>query len=207
MFLNDIYLLKYPYSCFSSYSCFLVIVVPFIIVLLALFLVAVVFTYSIYEIFVPLYWCIHAIFNVDESSTYFFSWRICLSISSLRCKALCIVISFLAILSIRLSSSIVHFKYGPEDLTKREYTGVYHFDMIPAVELCFEMFSRSSEVHFPFFFPSYPFDGARFQYSQELEIFLFFQVFWFFLNLTVLLLVFFHYSLWVWYRVTSIFLR
>ena len=39
------------------------------------------------------------------------------SISSLECKGLCIVMSFLVLWSICWSSSLVHFKNGPEDLT------------------------------------------------------------------------------------------
>ena len=41
-----------------------------------------------------------------------------LSTSSLRCNALCIVKSFLVLMSICLSSSLVHFREGPEYLTK-----------------------------------------------------------------------------------------
>ena len=42
-----------------------------------------------------------------------------LSTSSLGCKALCMVISFLVLCSICLSSSLVHFKNGPEYLMMR----------------------------------------------------------------------------------------
>ena len=42
----------------------------------------------------------------------------CLSTSSLGCKALCIVIRFLVLWSICLSFSFVHFKNGPEYLTR-----------------------------------------------------------------------------------------
>ena len=41
-----------------------------------------------------------------------------LSMSSLRCKALCIVISFLALWHISWSYSLVHFNNGPEYLTR-----------------------------------------------------------------------------------------
>ena len=40
-----------------------------------------------------------------------------LSMSSLGCSALCIIISFLVFLSICLSSSVVHFRKGPRYLT------------------------------------------------------------------------------------------
>ena len=41
-----------------------------------------------------------------------------LSTSSLGCNALCIVISFLVLWSIYLSSSLVHLRKGPEYLTR-----------------------------------------------------------------------------------------
>ena len=41
-----------------------------------------------------------------------------LSMSSLECNALCMVISFLVLWSICLSSSLVHLRKGPEYLTR-----------------------------------------------------------------------------------------
>ena len=64
-------------------------------------------------IFGSLYW-VDAIFTAGESSSSFSSWQ---SQSSLGCKASCIVISFLLLLSIRRNSSLVLFKNGPEYLT------------------------------------------------------------------------------------------
>ena len=69
-----------------------------------------------YAVFYSLYWCINAIFNAGNSSS-FFSWY-SLSMSSLGCKVLCIII-FLVLWSICFSSSLVHFMYGPEYLSRR----------------------------------------------------------------------------------------
>ena len=51
-----------------------------------------------------------------------------LSTSSLRCNALCMVISFLVLWSICLSSSLVLFKKGLEYLTRRYSPSIYSFD-------------------------------------------------------------------------------
>ena len=58
--------LKYPYNCFSSYSCFPVIVV---LLILELFLA---FLCSFKVVFDSSYQYIDAIFNADESSSSFF---------------------------------------------------------------------------------------------------------------------------------------
>ena len=68
-----------------------------------------------YAIFESLYRCVSTVFNDNKSSYSFFSLHI--SASSLECKALCIVISFLVLWSICLSS-LVHFKNGFEYLTR-----------------------------------------------------------------------------------------
>ena len=63
--------------------------------------------------------------------------------------------------------------------------------------LGFEKVSRSSEVLFSYFFLHLClFDSVHFQYSQVLVIF-FFQVFWFFLDLAVLFLPSFFFSLFI----------
>ena len=92
--------LKYPYSCFSSHFCFLVIVVLLIFMLPVLQLV---FLCTFYVGFESSYWCIDAIFNVVESS---FSSS-CLSMSSLGCKALCIVIILSSDLFLEVFSSSI----------------------------------------------------------------------------------------------------
>ena len=66
------------------------------------------------------------------------------------CKALFIVISFLVLCSIYLNSSLVHFKNGPDYLTKKNCQN-YLFDEILAAKLVFNKTSHLSEiVIFPF---------------------------------------------------------
>ena len=99
--------LKYPNNYFSSYFCFLLIVVPLIIILSVLFLVATdVSTLSS----ISLTWCLLVTYS--------------LSISSLVCKALSIVISFLIVWSICGTYSCVFFKNDPGYIT-RKITQVY----------------------------------------------------------------------------------
>ena len=62
------------------------------------------------------YWCVYTVLNTDEFF-FSFSWYI-QSTSSLKCKDLSIVINFLVLWSIYLSSSLVYFKNGPKYLTK-----------------------------------------------------------------------------------------
>ena len=74
----------------------------------------------LYLVFKTLYWCINTLFNAGKSSS-FFSWHTySLSTSSLGCNALWMVIQvFFVLWFICLSSSLVHFKNGPEYLTRR----------------------------------------------------------------------------------------
>ena len=69
--------------------------------------------------------------------------------SSLRCKALFIVINL--ILLLYNVSAFIPFKNGPKYLT-----GIYPFDEIPTAEFSFKKLSRSSEVIF-ILFPARPF--------------------------------------------------
>ena len=62
-----------------------------------------------------------------------------LSMSSLGCSALCMVISFLVLWSICLSSSLVHFRKGPEYLTS-DTAQVF----IPLITFLLESFVSSS---------------------------------------------------------------
>ena len=78
------------------------------------------------------YRCINAFFNVGESSSFFFLDTYSLSMSSLTCKALCIVMSFLVLWSICFSSSLVHFKNDPENSPS-----VYPLDEVSAILLGF----------------------------------------------------------------------
>ena len=59
------------------------------------------------------------ILNSGKTSPSFFSWHAySLSLSSLWCKAFCIVMSFFILSSIRWSSFLGHFKNGLEYLTR-----------------------------------------------------------------------------------------
>ena len=53
-----------------------------------------------------------------------------LSTSSLGCNALYMAISFLVLWSICLSSSLIHFKNGPEYFTSGDSSGIYPFDKV-----------------------------------------------------------------------------
>ena len=65
------------------------------------------------------YWCINTIFNAGGSFFFllFFIHIICYFLL-LACKALRIVINFLVLWSIYQSSSLIHFKNGPEYFTR-----------------------------------------------------------------------------------------
>ena len=79
-----------------------------------------------------------------------------LSISSLGCKALCMVISFLPSSTSRIASSILQWKIP----------GIYHlmrFLLCSFVSGCFLVIQRYSLL---IFFFQLHFDGVRFQYSQ-----------------------------------------
>ena len=93
--------------------------------------------------------------------------------SSLTSKALCIVINFLVLWSICLSSSIVYFKNGPENLTR---STAQAFLPLMKFLLGFLKISRLSEAffcYFPFHLGSC--DGVCYQYSQVLVISLLFK--------------------------------
>ena len=93
-----------------------------------------------------------------------------LSMSSLGCNALCMVISFLVLWSICLSLSSVHFRKGPEYLT-RGTAQVF----IPLIRFLLESFVSSSfpsspEIFFlNFIFNLHLFDGVSLQDSQVFE--------------------------------------
>ena len=97
-------------------ACFLVIDVSLVLVSLLLFLVAV--------ISLPPCFCM---LSSSRCPHCLQCWQVlflppfltyCLLTSSLGCNALCMVISFLVLWSICLCSSLVHFKNGPEYLTR-----------------------------------------------------------------------------------------
>ena len=85
-----------------------------------------------------------------------------LSTLSLGCKALCIVVSFLVLWSIYLSSSLVHLKNNPEYLP-RGTAQVF----IPLMSF---KFPRSEKTSLNFFFHLRLFHGVHFQYFQVLVI-------------------------------------
>ena len=71
-----------------------------------------------YVVFESLYRCVNAVFDAGKSSTSSFLDTYSLSTTTLGCNALCMVISFLVLWSICLSSSLVHFRNGREYLTR-----------------------------------------------------------------------------------------
>ena len=118
--------------------------------------------------------------------------------SLLGCKTLFVVISFLVLWSICLSSSLVHFKNCPEYLTTGT-TKIFIFDRNPTVELCLEYLSRSSEILFNLFFPPFISIYLTVQYSQGLIYFLFcdrfnFFLIWLFYSFHCLSFFAFHYK-------------
>ena len=111
--------LKRPQNCFSSKFYFLVIYILLVLVLSVLFLVAVI-SFPHFSM-LSLSRCIDAstLFSMLVSPLPLsFLDTYSLSTSSLGCNALYMVISFLVTWSICLSSSLVHFKNGPEYLTR-----------------------------------------------------------------------------------------
>ena len=93
--------------------------------------------------------------------------------------------SWVILFSICWSSSLVHFKNGPEYLTR----GTEHV-FIPLMRFLLRslLSSSSEEIFFLiFFFHLRMFDGVRFQYSSICE-FHFLQAFWFLLDFVVLFL-------------------
>ena len=101
----------------------------------------------------------------------FFLDTYCLSMSSVECKALWIVIIFLVLWSICWSFSLVHFKNDREYLTK----GIAQVCIPLERFLLQSLVSRNFLVRmgYSFFFHLHLFDDVRFQYSQILVIFLF----------------------------------
>ena len=90
----------------------------------------------------------------------------------LGCKALCIIISFLVLGSICWSSSIVHFRNGPEYFTRRQvFIFLMRFLLCSLVSSSFLVLLRYT--FYFYFFHLRLFDGVCFQYSQVLASFLF----------------------------------
>ena len=94
-----------------------------------------------------------------------------LSMSSLGCKALCIIISFLVFRSI-CWSSLVHTKNGPEYLTRgtaQVFTSSKRLLLYSIVSSSFLVLLRYSFLIF--FFHPHMFNGVCFQYSQLVSFF------------------------------------
>ena len=96
--------------------------------------------------------------------------------SSLGCKTLCMVFSFLVLCSICLSSSLVHFKKGPEYLTRGK-AQVF----IPLMRFLFySLLTSSFLVLLRYFLKTFSFISTCFcvklKYSQVFERFLFYRV-------------------------------
>ena len=142
---------------------FLFIIVLYILVLFVLFLVAVI-NLSLLFLMYQLSRCI----NVSTPSSmlesplppYFLDTS---NLSSLGFNALCIVMSFIVLWSICLRSTLVHFKNGPEYLT-RQITQVFvPFIRVLLYSLVSSSFLFSYITLFIFF--SFSFDCVCFQYS------------------------------------------
>ena len=145
--------LKRSYSCFSSHFCFLVIFVLLILVLSVLFLVTVISL-------PPRFSMLSSSRCIDSSMLFsmlvspippsiFDTYN--LLTSSLGCKALCMVISFLVLWSICLSSSLVHSKNTPEYLmrmTARVFIPLMRFLLFSLVSSSFLVPLRYSFLFF-----------------------------------------------------------
>ena len=104
-----------------------------------------------YVVFKSFYRCVYIVSNDSMSSFSFFSGYIYLSTSSLGYNALCIVISFLVLWSICLSSSLVHFKSVPEYLTRgtaQVFVPLIRFLLHSFVSSSFLVFLRHSFLIF-----------------------------------------------------------
>ena len=76
-----------------------------------------------------------------------------MSLSSLGCKALCIVLNYLVLKSICLISSLVYFKNGLNDLTRSGgCLSVHAFNEISPTALRFAKFTRFYDTPFSYFF-------------------------------------------------------
>ena len=88
-----------------------------------------------YVVFESLYRCVNAVFNAASPLSPSLLDTHSLSTSSLGCNTLGMIISFLVLLSICLSSSLVHFTNGPEYIT-RGPPSIYPYDKVSTREFC-----------------------------------------------------------------------
>ena len=151
--------LKRPYSCFSSNFCFLVIVILLSIMLSVSFQMAVLSP--------PSYLCTYSSSRCIDASTLSsmmtsplppsFLDTYSLSMSSLGCNAIFMVISFLVLRSICLSSSLVHVRKSPEYQT-RGTAQVF----IPIVRFRRERFVSNYYYHYYYYYYYYYFISYKF---------------------------------------------
>ena len=141
--------LKRPWSCFSSYFCFLVFVILLSVMLSVLFLVAVISP--------PSCFFMQSSSRCMDASTLSsmlasplppsFRDTYSPSTSSLGCNALCMVISFLVLWSICLSSSLFHLRNCPEYLmrsTAQVFIPLIRFLLLSFVLISFLVLLRYS---------------------------------------------------------------
>ena len=119
---------------------------------------SVVFLYIVFE---SLYRCVNTVFNGGKSSSPSFLETYSLSTSSLGCKALCIVISFLVLWSLCVNLSQVHLRKGLEYLTSstaQVFIPLIRFWLLSFVSSSFLVLQRYS--FWIFFFHFRLFDGV-----------------------------------------------
>ena len=147
------------HSCFSSHFCFLILVTCQVVIMLPLLQLATVIHLSL------LFLILSTSLRIDRStqSSSFLDIN-SLSISSLGYNTWCIIINFLVLWSIYLSSSIVPFKNGPEYLTRGIGQVLFPFDKISAERAWFQetlSFYRGTLSLFSFH-NLHLFDGVRY---------------------------------------------
>ena len=115
-----VYSLRYPFTCFSSHFwfllVFLLIIMPFVVVLVAIISLSLPIFMKIWS---PRIDATMLSSILSSSLLYSFRHTYILCISSLRCKGLYIFINFLVPWTIYLSSFPVHFKNDPVYLARR----------------------------------------------------------------------------------------
>ena len=168
--------LKYTKNCFSFHFCFLVIIDLLILVLLVLFFDSLISHFWLFLCcLLSSFRCIDVIYTLP--ATYLspsFLDTYSLFSSTLRCKALCIVISFLVLWSICWNSFLIHFKNDSVYFTRgttQVIIPLIKFLLYRLVLISFLVLFRYSFlilfIHFRFF------GGVRFQYYPVIVSFLF----------------------------------
>ena len=116
--ISPIHSLKYPYTCVTSHFCFLIFfVVLFILILSVASVISLSLLFLMKSCRPHIDTSMLSLMLVRPLPPSFLDTH-SLSISALGCKAWCIIINFLVLWSICLSSSLLHFKNGPKFLTR-----------------------------------------------------------------------------------------